>query len=183
MAVQRYRRRVEGMLNEADIRIGGDRPWDVQLHNESIFSRVVAQGLQLQVPLRPQPVPLVNQQGIILFMATIGLSFFLEGFGQAIFGADPKPMPTDALFIPDGKLKLWGDVFDKPVRIYELDLTATIVGGLMVFGIIVFLADSEEAARSIMNKDPAIEKGLMESRLHPFRIAYVGKGIFQSSME
>ena len=45
--------------------------------------------------------PLVNQ-GIILFMATIGLAFFLEGFGQTIFGADPKTVPTDALGIPDG---------------------------------------------------------------------------------
>jgi len=45
MAVQRYRRKVESMLGAGDIRIGGDRPWDVQLHNESIFARVVAQGM------------------------------------------------------------------------------------------------------------------------------------------
>lgn len=72
-------------------------------------------------------------------MATIGLAFFLEGFGQAIFGADPKPMPTEALMIPDGKLKLWGDYFDKPVRIYKLDLTAAAVGALMVGGLMLFL--------------------------------------------
>ena len=40
--------------------------------------------------------PLVNQPGIILFMATIGLAFFLEGFGQTIFGADPKSVPVDS---------------------------------------------------------------------------------------
>ncbi len=45
MAAQRYRSRVEGMLGSADIRVGGDRPWDVHVHNEDIFARVVAQGM------------------------------------------------------------------------------------------------------------------------------------------
>src|SRR5574342_178487 len=31
--------------------------------------------------------PLVNQEPIILFMATIGLNFFLEGFGEMLWGA------------------------------------------------------------------------------------------------
>jgi branched-chain amino acid transport system permease protein len=105
--------------------------------------------------------PLVNQEGIILFMATIGLAFFLEGFGQTIFGADPKPVPMDALMIPSDKHKIFGDVFEKPVRIYELDLTAAIFGGLMVLAIIVFLnrtkigralravADDNQAALSV----------------------------------
>ena len=30
--------------------------------------------------------PLVNQEQIILFMATIGLAFFLDGFGQIVWG-------------------------------------------------------------------------------------------------
>src|SRR5262250_391143 len=34
--------------------------------------------------------PLVNQEYIILFMATIGLSFFLEGFGEMVWGANVK---------------------------------------------------------------------------------------------
>ena len=105
--------------------------------------------------------PLVNQEGIILFMATIGLAFFLEGFGQTIFGADPKPVPTEALLIPDGKIRILGDTFVKPVRIYELDMTATIFGALMVFAIILFLnrtamgralravADDNQAALSV----------------------------------
>ncbi len=105
--------------------------------------------------------PLINQEGIILFMATIGLAFFLEGFGQTIFGADPKPVPVDALLIPDGKIRVLGDVFPKPVRIYELDMTATIFGALMVGAIILFLnwtaigralravADDNQAALSV----------------------------------
>src|SRR5229473_6370115 len=32
--------------------------------------------------------PLVNQEHIILFMATIGLNFFLEGFGELVWGSD-----------------------------------------------------------------------------------------------
>src|SRR5215467_4439071 len=31
---------------------------------------------------------LVNQEGIILFMATLGVAYFLEGFGQSIWGSD-----------------------------------------------------------------------------------------------
>src|SRR5262245_26128681 len=34
--------------------------------------------------------PLVNQAPIILFMATIGLNFFLEGFGEMLWGANVK---------------------------------------------------------------------------------------------
>ena len=47
--------------------------------------------------------PLVNQDGMILFMATIGLTFFLEGFGQTILGSDvyalDAGMPKDPLFV------------------------------------------------------------------------------------
>src|SRR6266581_3355551 len=31
---------------------------------------------------------LVNQEGIILFMATLGITYFLDGFGQSIWGSD-----------------------------------------------------------------------------------------------
>jgi len=34
--------------------------------------------------------PLVNQEHIILFMATIGLTFFLEGFGEMLWGSNVK---------------------------------------------------------------------------------------------
>jgi cyclopropane-fatty-acyl-phospholipid synthase len=45
MASRRYQQRVEAMLNAADIRIGGDRPWDVCVLNDDIYARVVAQGM------------------------------------------------------------------------------------------------------------------------------------------
>src|SRR6202161_500935 len=36
--------------------------------------------------------PLVNQPDIILFMATFGLTYFLIGLGELMFGGDPKTM-------------------------------------------------------------------------------------------
>jgi branched-chain amino acid transport system permease protein len=38
--------------------------------------------------------PLVNQPDIILLMATIGLTYFLIGLGEFIFGGEPKQMIT-----------------------------------------------------------------------------------------
>ncbi|MCS5599471.1 MAG: branched-chain amino acid ABC transporter permease, partial [Rhodospirillales bacterium] len=42
---------------------------------------------------------LVNQEGIILFMATIGLNFILEGAGQIAWGSDVKKLSVG---LPDG---------------------------------------------------------------------------------
>jgi len=39
------------------------------------------------------------------------------------------------------------------------------------FGIAIFRAESEEAARSIMSNDPAVKKGVMRATLFPFRVA------------
>src|ERR1700691_2560906 len=36
--------------------------------------------------------PLVNQEPIILFMATIGLTYFLDGFGEMVWGGDVHPL-------------------------------------------------------------------------------------------
>jgi len=42
-------------------------------------------------------------------------------------------------------------------------------------GLAVFRADSEDAAREIMNNDPAVKKGLMTATLYPFKIVLQGK--------
>ncbi len=39
-----FRGRVEELLSLADVRVGGDRPWDVQVHDERTYSRVLAEG-------------------------------------------------------------------------------------------------------------------------------------------
>ena len=46
--------------------------------------------------------PLVNQPDIILFMATIGLTYFLIGFGELLFGGEPKIMISEQLGLPSG---------------------------------------------------------------------------------
>jgi len=35
---------VNNLLERADIKINGDRPWDIQVHNENLYSRVMSQG-------------------------------------------------------------------------------------------------------------------------------------------
>lgn len=44
------------------------------------------------------------------------------------------------------------------------------------FGIVLLLADTERAARDIMNEDPAVKHGVMRAELYPYRAALVGKG-------
>ena len=39
------------------------------------------------------------------------------------------------------------------------------------FGIVIFEAASEEAARSFMETDPAVEAGVMTATLHPYAVA------------
>jgi uncharacterized protein len=39
------------------------------------------------------------------------------------------------------------------------------------FGIVVFLADSDEAAQDLMQGDPALSRGVMTAELFPFRVA------------
>src|SRR5260370_24063013 len=67
--------------------------------------------------------PLVNQEQIILFMATIGLTFFLDGFGQLVWGGDVHPLdigiPKDPTII-------------SAVLINQVDLIAALVCGTMV---------------------------------------------------
>ena len=50
---------------------------------------------------------LVNQEPIILFMATIGLAFFMEGFGDLMWGADIKALDIG---LPSGGSFWWEDV-------------------------------------------------------------------------
>src|SRR4026208_2182551 len=48
--------------------------------------------------------PLVNQPDIILFMATFGLTYFLIGLGELVFGGEPKVMIADDLHLPHGSI-------------------------------------------------------------------------------
>src|SRR5262245_34433521 len=50
--------------------------------------------------------PLVNQPDIILFMATFGLTYFLIGLGQLMFGGEPKVMIANELYLPKGSFDI-----------------------------------------------------------------------------
>lgn len=81
--------------------------------------------------------PLVNQPDIILFMATIGITLFLVGLGETIFGGENKVMITSELGIPTGSIML--EPFGGFVSIEERDLTAVIGAGVLVAALLIFL--------------------------------------------
>ncbi|MDD7911825.1 branched-chain amino acid ABC transporter permease [Pseudovibrio exalbescens] len=93
---------------------------------------VLAVGVE-RVVLRP----LVGQPDIILFMATIGVTLFLIGFGEFVFGGENKVMITEALGIPTGAFEFYP--FDGFLLIEQKDLTAVIMAVLLVIALITFL--------------------------------------------
>jgi branched-chain amino acid transport system permease protein len=103
--------------------------------------------------------PLVNQSEIILFMATFGLTYFLIGFGQLVFGGNPKVMITQDLYLPSGAIE-WKGNFGF-VSLQKIDIAAVIIASIMVAVLAVFfqrtrigralraVADSHQAALSV----------------------------------
>jgi branched-chain amino acid transport system permease protein len=103
--------------------------------------------------------PLVNQPDITLFLATFGLTSFLVGFGELVFGGEPKVMIADELHLPSGAIDL--QVLGGVVTLQKLDIAAAVIASLMVAGLAVFfqytrigralraVADSHKAALSV----------------------------------
>src|SRR5258708_2468961 len=97
---------------------------------------------------------LVNQEGIILFMATIGVTFFLEGLAQGVFGADVYPLniglPKEPLFILES-------LFDGGILVNELDIWAAVIAGLLVAGLALFFQWTRigRALRAVADDHPA----------------------------
>ena len=105
---------------------------------------------------------LVNQEPIILFMATIGLAYFLEGFGDIMWGADIKTLDVG---LPQGINSVIDEftynIFDYGFFIDNLDLVATGVAALLVIALVIFaqytkqgramraVADDHQAALSV----------------------------------
>ncbi|HEV8260655.1 MAG TPA: branched-chain amino acid ABC transporter permease [Burkholderiales bacterium] len=102
--------------------------------------------------------PLVNQAGISLFMATIGISYFLDGFGQSVWGSDIYILDIG---IPRHSLTLFESVFEGGVLVPGGDLVATLIAGLLVAALAIFfqktrigralraVADDHQAAQSV----------------------------------
>jgi len=103
--------------------------------------------------------PLVNQPDIILFMATFGITYFLIGFGESLFGGNPKQMIAEQLHLPRGAvdLKILGGL----VSLQKIDIAAAVIASLMIAALALFfqytrigralraVADSHKAALSV----------------------------------
>lgn len=101
---------------------------------------------------------LVNQEGATLLMATLGITYFLEGIGQTIFGSEIYPinigMPKEPIFV-------LGSVFEGGVLLNMEDLIAAGIAACLVLGLTLFfqktstgralraVADDHQAAQSI----------------------------------
>ena len=96
--------------------------------------------------------PLINQDPIILFMSTIGLTFFLEGFGETLWGSNVKRLDVG---IPEESIEFAGMLLN------TFDLYAAGIGAVLVVGLAVFfqktaigralraVADDHQAAMSV----------------------------------
>jgi len=103
--------------------------------------------------------PLVNQPDIILFMATFGLTYFLIGFGELVFGGNPKKMIASELYLPSGAYDI--NFAGGFVSLQKIDIAAAVIVSLMVIALAFFfqktrigralraVADSHKAALSV----------------------------------
>ncbi len=101
---------------------------------------------------------LVNQEGITLLMATLGITYFMDGFGQTLFGSDiykiDVGLPKDPVFLME-------NVFQGGVLINKEDLYAAVIAAVLVLLLSLFfqytstgralraVADDHQAAQSI----------------------------------
>ena len=118
----------------------------------TLFAMVVLALLIERIVLRP----LVNQPQITLFMATIGLAFFIEGLAQMIWGSNPRALE---LGVQDQPLEWVTKQFD--VNVSQFDVFAALVSGALVIMLAIFfqrtrigralraVADDHQAALSI----------------------------------
>lgn len=102
---------------------------------------------------------MVNQPDIILFMATIGLTYFLIGLGELIFGGEPKSMITEELGLPTGSTTF--EIFDGILILQHIDIAAAVIAAILVAGLGIFfsktrigralraVADDHQAALSV----------------------------------
>jgi branched-chain amino acid transport system permease protein len=102
--------------------------------------------------------PLVNQEGIVLFMATLGVANFLDGFGQTVWGSDSYNlnvgMPKEPKILLEG-------TFEGGILVNMEDVIAAVLAAIMVAALALFfqktgtgralraVADDHQAAQSI----------------------------------
>ena len=101
---------------------------------------------------------LVNQEGIILFMATLGVAYFLDGFGQTLWGSDIYKID---LGLPRDPIFLFESVFPGGLLVDPSELIAAVICAVLVVVLAVFfqvtrigralraVADDHQAAQSV----------------------------------
>ncbi len=101
---------------------------------------------------------LVNQEGITLLMATLGIAYFLDGFGQTLFGSDIYKIDIG---LPKDPIFLFESVFQGGVLVGKEDLYAALIAAALVLVLSLFfqytstgralraVADDHQAAQSI----------------------------------
>jgi branched-chain amino acid transport system permease protein len=101
---------------------------------------------------------LVNQEGITLLMATLGITYFLEGAGQTLFGNDIYKIDVG---LPKEPMFLFDKTFPGGILVNQEDLAAALIAALLVAGLTLFfqktatgralraVADDHQAAQSI----------------------------------
>ncbi|MFY9511542.1 MAG: branched-chain amino acid ABC transporter permease [Rubrivivax sp.] len=101
---------------------------------------------------------LVNQEGVTLLMATLGITYFLDGFGQTLFGSDiykiDVGLPKDPMFLLESTFP--GGVLVNKEDLYAAAIAAALVAGLSLFfqktgtgRALRAVADDHQAAQSI----------------------------------
>jgi branched-chain amino acid transport system permease protein len=102
--------------------------------------------------------PLVNQEGIVLFMATLGVAYFLDGFGQTLWGSE---IYTLHIGMPKEPKILLENTFEGGLLVNMEDVIAALIAGLLVAALALFfqktatgralraVADDHQAAQSI----------------------------------
>lgn len=101
---------------------------------------------------------LVNQEGTTLLMATLGITYFLDGVGQTIFGSDIYKIDIG---MPKEPLMAFEKAFEGGIMINQEDMVAAAIAAVLVAGLSVFfqktttgralraVADDHQAAQSI----------------------------------
>jgi branched-chain amino acid transport system permease protein len=101
---------------------------------------------------------LVNQEGTTLLMATLGISYFLDGLGQTIFGSDIYKIDVG---MPKEPIMAFEKLFEGGILINKEDLYAALIAAVLVTLLSVFfqktatgralraVADDHQAAQSI----------------------------------
>ena len=127
-----------------------------------IFSTVIVMVILAWLVQRIIFKHLVGQEPIILFMATIGLAYFMEGLGDMMWGSEIKKLDVG---LPQG-INLWIDettynIFDYGFFIDNLDIVATVIAVTLVASLVIFaqytkegramraVADDHQAALSV----------------------------------